>query len=58
MLGDPDRQVIEKAYARWAPVYDAPAAIHRPARFVCCAGWQIRISCWRSKQSQLCEQRH
>jgi phosphatidylethanolamine/phosphatidyl-N-methylethanolamine N-methyltransferase len=23
MLGDPDRQVMEKAYARWAPVYDA-----------------------------------
>jgi phosphatidylethanolamine/phosphatidyl-N-methylethanolamine N-methyltransferase len=23
MLGDPDRQVIEKAYARWALVYDA-----------------------------------
>jgi phosphatidylethanolamine/phosphatidyl-N-methylethanolamine N-methyltransferase len=22
MLRDPDRQVIEKAYARWAPVYD------------------------------------
>ena len=31
------------------------AAIHRPARFVCCADWQIQISCWRSKQSQLCE---
>ena len=23
MLRDPDRQVMEKAYARWAPVYDA-----------------------------------
>jgi phosphatidylethanolamine/phosphatidyl-N-methylethanolamine N-methyltransferase len=23
MLHDPDRQVMEKAYARWAPVYDA-----------------------------------
>jgi len=23
MLRDPDRQVVEKAYARWAPVYDA-----------------------------------
>ena len=22
MLRDPDRQVMEKAYARWAPVYD------------------------------------
>ena len=23
MLRDPDKQVMEKAYARWAPVYDA-----------------------------------
>jgi phosphatidylethanolamine/phosphatidyl-N-methylethanolamine N-methyltransferase len=23
MLRDPDRRVMEKAYARWAPVYDA-----------------------------------
>ena len=23
MLRDPDSQVMEKAYARWAPVYDA-----------------------------------
>ncbi len=23
MLRDPDRQVMEKTYARWAPVYDA-----------------------------------
>jgi len=23
MLRDPDRQVMEKAYARWAPIYDA-----------------------------------
>jgi phosphatidylethanolamine/phosphatidyl-N-methylethanolamine N-methyltransferase len=23
MQRDPDRQVMEKAYARWAPVYDA-----------------------------------
>jgi len=22
MLRDPERQVMEKAYARWAPVYD------------------------------------
>jgi phosphatidylethanolamine/phosphatidyl-N-methylethanolamine N-methyltransferase len=22
MLRDPDRQMMEKAYARWAPVYD------------------------------------
>ena len=23
MSHDPDRHVIEKAYARWAPIYDA-----------------------------------
>ena len=23
MLRDPDRHVMEKAYARWAPIYDA-----------------------------------
>ena len=55
-LRDPERQVMEKAYARWAPVYDALCGpfFLSGRRAAALAAREVGGKSWRSASAPAC----